>query len=91
MDAPKLKIMIFFSLFYHSHPIWGSLTIVFILLGFLAALLAVLIGRIQRGDPMPFKKCVLLSVVALTSTFEAFFESGPQMVIICVEHFSLKV
>ena len=72
-----------FSLFYESHPIWGSLTIVFPLLGFLAALLAVLIGRIQRGDPMPCKKFVLLSIVALTSTFEAFFESGPQLVEFC--------
>jgi len=69
-----------FRLFFLSHPIWGSLTLIFPLVGFLMAVMAVLFGRLQRGDPMPVKKFVLLTIVSLASVFEAFFESAPQLV-----------
>jgi hypothetical protein len=80
MDPRTTSFLPFCSLFFASHPIWGSLTIGFPVLGFVAAVLSVLIGRVRRGDPMSCKKFTFLSLVSLTSVFEAFFESGPQLV-----------
>jgi hypothetical protein len=63
-------------LFYNSHSVWGTLTILFPLLAIFAVVSAVVGGRIQKGDPMSYKV-----IVSLASFFEAFFESGPQLVL----------
>lgn len=70
-------------LFHIGHPIWGSLTLLLPFFGLFAASLYVLCGRLQRGDSMNPGKFCILTLTIYTSSFEALFESIPQLILQC--------
>ena len=60
---------------------WAALIGLFVLTGFIASLLSVLIQRCRRGVPLTAYKYFLLSFKVHAEYGEAFFQSGPQLII----------
>jgi len=73
-------ILLCVNLVLESHYIWASLVGSWVLLGYLASLLAVLIERCRRGVSLSCYKYFLLTLKTHVEYGEAFFQSGPQLV-----------
>lgn len=69
------------SLILEGHLFWATLVGGWIVVALLFSFLSVLIRRCQRGEPLSCKKYLLLTLKIHTEYGQAFFQSGPELVI----------
>ena len=74
-------LLVCVHLVLEEHLAWAALIGLFILTGFIASFLSVLIQRCRRGVPLTPYKYFLLSFKVHAEYGEAFFQSGPQLII----------
>ena len=69
------------SLIVEGHYFWASLVGGWIVVALLFSFLSVLIRRCQRGEPLSAGKYLLLTLKIHTEYGQAFFQSGPELII----------
>ena len=69
------------ALILEGHLFWASLVGGWVLVALLFSFLSVVIRRFRQGEPLPACKYLLLSLKIHTEYGEAFFQSGPELVI----------
>ena len=69
------------SLILEGHLFWATLVGGWVVVALLSSFLSVLIRRCQRGEPLPASKYLLLTLKIHTEYGQAFFQSGPQLII----------
>ena len=69
------------SLIIEGHLFWASLVGGWIAVALVFSFLSVLIRRCQRREPLPARKYLLLTLKIHTEYGQAFFQSGPELVI----------
>ena len=69
------------ALILEGHIFWASLVGGWVVLAVLSSVLTVVIRRWRRGEPLPASKYFLLSLKIHTEYGQAFFQSGPELVI----------
>jgi hypothetical protein len=63
-------------LYLKGEPLWGSLTLLWLAVGLLAALAGVTVGRCRTGDSMSCYKFSLLTLKLYVEVIQGFFISG---------------
>ena len=69
------------SLIIEGHLFWASLVGGWIVVALWFSFLSVLTRRCLRGEPLPARKYLLLTLKIHTEYGQAFFQSGPELVI----------
>ena len=69
------------SLILEGHLFWATLVGGWVVVALVFSFLSVFIRRCQRGEPLSCKKYLLLTLKIHTEYGQAFFQSGPELVI----------